>query len=48
MTSDTSPWPVSPLRARMIEEMSVRGFRRIRAATMCDGPSLRGLYRPVA
>jgi integrase/recombinase XerD len=26
MTSDTSPRPVSPLRARMIEDMSVRGF----------------------
>jgi integrase/recombinase XerD len=27
MTSDTSPRPVSPLRARMIEDMSVRGFK---------------------
>ena len=27
MTSNTSPRPVSPLRARMIEEMSVRGFK---------------------
>ena len=26
MTSDTSPRPVSPLRTRMIEDMSVRGF----------------------
>jgi site-specific recombinase XerD len=26
MTSDTSPQPISPLRARMIEDMSVRGF----------------------
>src|SRR5260370_25085114 len=26
MTSDTSPRPVSPLRARMIEDMPVRGF----------------------
>jgi hypothetical protein len=26
MTSDTSPRPVSPLRARMIEDMNVRGF----------------------
>jgi integrase/recombinase XerD len=26
MTSDTSPQPVSPLRARMIEDMTVRGF----------------------
>src|SRR5262252_9434076 len=26
MTSDTSPRPVSPLRARMIEDMIVRGF----------------------
>ena len=27
MSSDTSPPPVSPLRARMIEDMSVRGFK---------------------
>jgi len=27
MTSDTSPQPISPLRARMIEDMSVRGFK---------------------
>jgi integrase/recombinase XerD len=26
MTSDTSPRPVSPLRARMMEGMTVRGF----------------------
>jgi len=26
MTSDTAPRPVSPLRARMIEDMTVRGF----------------------
>src|SRR3954462_12131123 len=26
MTSDNSPRPISPLRARMIEDMSVRGF----------------------
>src|SRR5271169_4308034 len=26
MTFDTSPRPVSPLRARMIEDMTVRGF----------------------
>ena len=26
MTSDTSPRPVSPLRARMIEDMTVRAF----------------------
>jgi site-specific recombinase XerD len=26
MTSDASPRPISPLRARMIEDMSVRGF----------------------
>ena len=25
MTSDTSPRPISPLRARMIEDMSVTG-----------------------
>ena len=27
MTSDTSHRPVSPLRARMIEDMTVRGFK---------------------
>jgi hypothetical protein len=27
MTSDTSPRPISPLRARLIEDMTVRGFR---------------------
>ena len=27
MTSDTSSQPISPLRARMIEEMTVRGFK---------------------
>ena len=27
MTSDTSSQPISPLRARMIEDMSVRGFK---------------------
>ena len=27
MTSDTSPRPVSRLRARMIEDMTVRGFK---------------------
>jgi integrase/recombinase XerD len=27
MTSDRSPQPISPLRARMIEDMSVRGFK---------------------
>jgi hypothetical protein len=26
MTSDTSPRPISPLRARMIEDMTLRGF----------------------
>src|SRR6202795_4329129 len=27
MISDTSPQPISPVRARMIEDMSVRGFK---------------------
>ena len=27
MTSDSSPQPISPLRRRMIEDMSVRGFK---------------------
>src|SRR5580693_5807250 len=33
MTSDTSPRPISPLRARMIEDMTVRGFNE---HTRCD------------
>ena len=37
MTCDTSPQPISPLRARMIEDMSVHGFDGAdAAATMCD------------
>ncbi len=48
MTSDTSPRPVSPLRARMIEDMTVRGFsektrndyvRNVRAFTAFIGRS---------
>jgi hypothetical protein len=27
MSSDTAPLPISPLRAQMIEDMSVRGFK---------------------
>ena len=27
MTSESSPQPISPLRARMIEDMTVRGFK---------------------
>ena len=27
MTSVSSPQPISPLRARMIEDMTVRGFK---------------------
>ena len=27
MTADKSPQPISPLRARMIEDMTVRGFK---------------------
>jgi hypothetical protein len=47
MTSDTSPRPVSPLRARMIEDTTVRGFnedtrrdyvRRVRAFAPGSGP----------
>jgi hypothetical protein len=29
MTSDGSPRPISPLRARMIEDMTVRGFSEL-------------------
>jgi hypothetical protein len=37
MTFDTSPRPVSPLRTRMIEDMTVRGFLASRrAATTFD------------
>jgi hypothetical protein len=39
MTSDTSLPPVSPLRARMIEDMTVRGFSE---------KTRNDLYRPVA
>jgi integrase/recombinase XerD len=48
MTSDTSPRPVSPLRRRMIEDMTVRGFnehtrrasvRHVRAFAACVGRS---------
>ena len=48
MTSDTSRRPVSPLRARMIEDMTVRGFseqtrshyvRHVRAFTAFIGRS---------
>ena len=48
MTSDTSHRPVSPLRARMIEDMTVRGFseqtrshyaRHVRAFTAFIGRS---------
>ena len=41
MTSDPSQRPVSPLRARMIEDMTVHGFnertRRTRAANVAVG-----------
>ena len=48
MTSDTLPRPVSPLRARMIEDMTVRGFkedarrdhvRNVRTFAALIGPS---------
>ena len=48
MTSDGSPRPISPLRARMIEDMTVRGFsektrhdyvRKVRAFTAFIGRS---------
>ena len=49
MTSDTSPRPVSPLRARMIEDMTVRGFKEdTRRDYVRHVPGLCGLYRPVA
>ena len=49
MTSDSSPQPISPLRARMIEDMSVRGFKERHAARLCPPRArLRGLHRPVA
>jgi len=45
MTSDTSPRPISPLRARMIEDMSVRGFKEVIFTQMhgigyCHSPAL--------
>ena len=48
MTSDTSPRPVSPLRARMIEDMTVRGFKQDTRRDY-EGRTLRenlGLPRP--
>ena len=49
MTSDTSHRPVRPLRARMIEDMSVRGFKREDAWPLYSTRSgICGLYRPLA
>ena len=42
MTSDTSLRPVSPLRARMIEDMTVRGFNEhTRRDYVCESASKR-------
>ena len=48
MSSDTAPLPVSPLRARMIEDMIVRGFKEDTPRLRAKRPSIRGLHRPVA
>jgi hypothetical protein len=49
MTSDPSPRPVSPLRARMIEDMTVRGFSEHTRSELCaTRPGIRGLHWPVA
>ena len=49
MTSGPSQRLVSPLRARMIEDMTVRGFKEdTRRDYVRQRPSIRGLYRPVA
>jgi hypothetical protein len=56
MTSDTSPQPISPLRARMIEDMSVRGFkedtrrdyvRQVRAFALAPDCPRTGLMSPL-
>jgi hypothetical protein len=47
MTSDTSPRPISPLRARMIEDMSVCGFKEDTRATMFGRCGRLQLHRPV-
>ena len=45
MTSDTSPRPIiSPLRARMIEDMSVRGLNP--APSSKESANFRFLRRP--
>ena len=41
MTSDTSPRPVTPLRARMIEDMTVRGFKEDETRYYSVAPSPR-------
>ena len=48
MSSDTAPLPVSPLRARMIEDMIVRGFKEDTPRLRAKRPSIRGLHWSVA
>jgi hypothetical protein len=49
MASDTPPRPISPLRARMIEDMTVRGFKEDTRRDLCPpGAGIRSRYRPVA
>src|SRR5712671_7971676 len=48
MTSDTSHRPVSPLRARMIEDMTVRVFSEQTQPLRSTCPRIHGLYWPVA
>ena len=48
MTSHPSDRPVSALRARMIEDMRVRGFSEKTGSDYIRNVRLRGLYRPVS
>ena len=48
MTSQSSNRPVSALRARMIEDMTVRGFTEEAQQLHSRRAGLRGLHRPLA
>jgi hypothetical protein len=49
MTSDTASLPISPLRARMIEDMTRARLQAGHAPRLCaKRPSIRSLYWPVA
>jgi hypothetical protein len=48
MTFNTSPRPVSPLRARMIEDMTVRGFKEDTRRDYVRHVRAFAAFRPVA